>query len=128
MVEGAPLLREATRPAARTVSPAITNSWLGTAPVDNHGVRGFSAKCPLLCGARARIETAPTNKAILVRVPGRDYYGNKGVFAAMLVDMGTGRRWMTFGWAIGRDLGAEDAPDVWMPLPSPPPQRTETCD
>lgn len=64
------------------------------------------------------IETAPTNRAILIHLPGLDYYGNNGVYAGMLVDMGTGRRWMTFGWAIGRDVGIENLPDAWMPMPS----------
>ncbi len=66
------------------------------------------------------IESAPTNRAIMVHVPNTDYYGNDGVYAGMLVDMGTGRRWMTFGWAVGRDLGAENAPDAWAAMPFPP--------
>lgn len=66
------------------------------------------------------IEAAPTNRAILVHVPNTDYYGNDGVYAAMQVDMGTGKRWMTFGWAIGRDLGEENTPDGWMPIPAAP--------
>ncbi|WP_104662806.1 hypothetical protein [Ensifer adhaerens] len=64
------------------------------------------------------IETAPENASILIRIPGLDYYGNNGVYAGMLVNMGTGRRWMTFGHAIGRDLG--ELPDAWMPMPAPP--------
>jgi hypothetical protein len=67
-------------------------------------------------------DTAPTNKAILVHVPNADYYGNEGVYAAMLVDMGTGKHWMTFGWAIGRDLGPENTPDGWSAIPKPPVQ------
>lgn len=66
------------------------------------------------------IETAPTNRAILIHVPNTDYYGNDGVWEGMLVDMGTGRRWMTCGWAMGRNLGPENAPDMWMPLPPAP--------
>jgi hypothetical protein len=66
------------------------------------------------------IETAPTNTAILIHVPGFDYYENNGWCAGMLVDMGTGNRWHTFGWAVGRDLGPEDKPTHWMPLPAPP--------
>lgn len=65
-------------------------------------------------------EATPTNRAVLVHVPHLDYYGNNGVYAAMLVDMGTGRRWMTFGWAIGRNLGTENTPVAWQPLPEPP--------
>jgi hypothetical protein len=67
------------------------------------------------------IETAPTNKAILIHVPNLDYYGNDGVYAGMLVDMGTGRRWMTFGWAIGRDLGEENVPVAWREIPTASP-------
>ena len=63
------------------------------------------------------IETAPTNRAILIHVPNLDYYGNDGVYAGMLVDMGTGKRWMTFGWAIGRDLGSENMPVAWRSIP-----------
>lgn len=66
------------------------------------------------------IASAPTNKAILILVPNLDYYGNQGVYAGMLVDMGTGPRWMTSGWAIGRDLGSENKPTRWRPLPPPP--------
>ena len=65
------------------------------------------------------IETAPTNRAILIHLPDLDYYGNEGVYAGMLVDMGTGRRWMTFGWAVGRDVGNE-YPSAWRPIPAPP--------
>ena len=72
-----------------------------------------------LAGGWQPIETAPTNRAVLIRLPGLDYYGNDGVYAGMLVDMGTGKRWITFGWAIGRDVGS-DWPDVWQPLPAPP--------
>lgn len=75
------------------------------------------------------IETAPTNRAVLIHLPGLDYYGNDGVYAGMLVDMGTGKRWMTFGWAIGRDVGPENEPDAWMPMPLPaPPSRIDKED
>lgn len=66
------------------------------------------------------IETAPTNKAIQVYIPNLDYYGNEGVYAGMLVDMGTGRRWMTFAWAMGRDMVGETRPTRWRPLPAAP--------
>jgi hypothetical protein len=64
------------------------------------------------------IDSAPENVAILIHVPRLDYYGNNCVYAGMLVNMGTGRRWMTFGHAIGRDLGPDCMPDGWMPMPS----------
>lgn len=66
------------------------------------------------------IEEAPKNTAILIKLPNLDYYGNKSVYAGMLVDMGTGKRWMTFGYAIGRDIRPDDWPTAWMPLPAPP--------
>lgn len=71
------------------------------------------------CQGWQDISTAPENTSILVHIPHLDYYGNKGVYAAMLVNMGTGKRWMTFGHAIGRDLGRDDVPTEWMPMPSP---------
>ena len=67
-----------------------------------------------------KIETAPENRAILIHIPHLDYYGNNGVYAGMLVNMGTGIRWMTFGHAIGRDLGRDDLPDAWCEFPAAP--------
>lgn len=69
------------------------------------------------------ISTCPVNRAVLIHVPGLDYYGNDGVYAGMLVSMGTGERWMTFGWAIGRDIGPENEPDGWMPFPPAPQEK-----
>ncbi len=65
------------------------------------------------------IESAPTNASVLVFIPNADHYGH-GVYRAMQVDMGTGRRWMTSGLHIGRDCGAENQPTHWMPLPPEP--------
>jgi len=62
----------------------------------------------------------PTNRALQIYVPGDDYYRNNGTYHAMLVDMGTGRRWMTFGFAIGRDLPADHQPTHWQYVPEPP--------
>jgi hypothetical protein len=62
----------------------------------------------------------PTNQAVQVYVPGDSYYGNNGTYHAMLVDMGTGKRWMTFGWAIGRDLADYVQPTHWQHVPEPP--------
>lgn len=66
------------------------------------------------------IETAPINKAILINVRNAEYYQNGGTYAGMLVDMGTGKRWYTFGWAIGRDLGPENKVVGWQEMPAPP--------
>ncbi|KAB2709677.1 hypothetical protein [Brucella intermedia] len=71
------------------------------------------------------IESAPTNKAIQIFIPNADYYGNEGVYAGMLVDMGTGRRWMTFGWSVSRDTGPDMLPTHWRPLPSAPSEGAE---
>lgn len=65
------------------------------------------------------IETAPTNTSVLVFVPRAEHYG-PGIYRAILVDMGTGRRWMTTGCHVGRDLGPDSQPTHWMPLPAPP--------
>jgi hypothetical protein len=66
------------------------------------------------------IASAPKNSAVLIYMPNRDYYGNDGVYAGMHVDMGSGPRWMTFGWAIGRDVGPDNEPTHWRSLPTPP--------
>lgn len=65
------------------------------------------------------IETAPTNVSILVFIPDLDHYG-PGIYRAILVDMGTGRRWHATTVAMGRDLGPHDTPTHWRPLPTPP--------
>lgn len=65
------------------------------------------------------IESAPTNVSVLVFLPNWDHYG-PGIFRAIHVDMGTGKRWHTTGWSIGRDLPRDDQPTHWMPLPDPP--------
>jgi|GEM_PF-2348987 len=65
------------------------------------------------------IETAPTNASVLVFIPNAEHYGH-GVYRAMLVDMGTGRRWMTTGYAIGRDCPVDGKPTHWQPLPAAP--------
>ena len=65
------------------------------------------------------IESAPINESVLVYLPNWDHYG-PGIYRAMLVDMGTGRRWMTTAWASGRDLNADVQPTHWMSLPPRP--------
>lgn len=65
------------------------------------------------------IETAPVNESVLVYLPNWEYYGH-AVYKAMLVDMGTGRRWMTTAWGCGRDLSADVIPTHWTRLPEPP--------
>jgi len=65
------------------------------------------------------IHTAPTNDSVLVFIPNAEHYG-EGIYRAMQVDMGTGRRWMTTGCHIGRDCGPDNQPTHWMPLPASP--------
>ncbi|PJT18903.1 hypothetical protein CN884_22710 [Ochrobactrum sp. 30A/1000/2015] len=69
------------------------------------------------------IESAPKNKAIQIYIPNADYYGNDGIYAGILVDLGTGQRWATFGWAVARDLPPHMHPTHWRPLPSAPSQE-----
>nr|DAE48928.1 MAG TPA: Protein of unknown function (DUF551) [Caudoviricetes sp.] len=69
------------------------------------------------------IESAPKNKSIQIYIPNADYYGNDGVYAGILVDLGTGQRWATFGWAVARDLPPHMHPTHWRPLPSAPSQE-----
>ncbi|WP_247997029.1 hypothetical protein [Brucella tritici] len=66
------------------------------------------------------IESAPKNRAIQIFIPNADYYGNDGVYAGILVDLGTGQRWATFGWAVARDLPQHMHPTHWRHLPTPP--------
>lgn len=66
------------------------------------------------------MSAAPLNRALHIFVPGDDYYRNRGVYSGIHVNMGTGPRWMTFGWAIGRDLGPENQPTAWRYPPAPP--------
>lgn len=65
------------------------------------------------------IETAPTNASVLVFIPDLEHYG-PGIYRAILVDMGTGRRWHATTVAMGRDLGRDVQPTHWRPLPTPP--------
>lgn len=65
------------------------------------------------------IDTAPVNVSVLIFVPDWDHYG-PAIYRAILIDMGTGRRWNTTAWACGRDLGAACTPTHWMPLPEVP--------
>lgn len=66
------------------------------------------------------IDSAPINRAVLIKTNTPDYYGNSGIYEAILVDMGSGRRWHTFGYAVGRDLGGGWMPTHWKPLDAPP--------
>lgn len=65
------------------------------------------------------IETAPTNQSVLIYIPNAEHYGD-GIYRAILVDMGTGRRWMTIGLHVGRDICGGYEPTHWQPLPLPP--------
>jgi hypothetical protein len=81
-------------------------------PADGHGTGGAGWE---------DISSAPTNASVLVFIPNAEHYGH-GVYRAMLVDMGTGRRWMTTGCHVGRDCGPDNTPTHWMPLPPAPVQ------
>ena len=70
------------------------------------------------------ISEAPINESVLINVPHWDHYG-PGIFRAILVDMGNGQSWKTFGWAIGRELPSEMTPTHWRPLPTPPQDGSE---
>ncbi len=65
------------------------------------------------------IETAPTNISVLVYIPNAEHYG-EGIYRAILVDMGTGKRWHASTLHMGRDINPENRPTHWMPLPEPP--------
>jgi hypothetical protein len=65
-------------------------------------------------------ENTPKNESVLVWWPRREYYGSCA-YCAMLIDMGSGVRWMSYGVSIGRDV--HEDPTHWQPLPSPPTQE-----
>lgn len=65
------------------------------------------------------IGTEPYNQSVLVFIPNCEHYGH-GVYRAIHVDMGTGKRWMTTAGGMGRDCGPDNHPTHWMPLPKPP--------
>lgn len=131
------LIQQDTAPAEAVRGPCIPVTYCALATSTHVPVGSDEDHCDL-CGHPAQpaalatpaeagsgdgwrpIETAPVNKAILIHLPNTDYYGNDGVYAGMLVDMGTGKRWMTFGWAAGRDVGPDNEPDGWQPLPAAP--------
>lgn len=65
------------------------------------------------------IETAPVNVSVLAFIPSAKHYG-PGIYRALLVDMGTGKRWMVSELHMGRDCGPHQQPTHWMPLPPAP--------
>lgn len=65
------------------------------------------------------IAEAPTNTSIQIYLPLFEHYG-PGIYRAILVDVGTGRRWHVTTVAMGSDLHHTDWPKWWRPLPSPP--------
>lgn len=64
-------------------------------------------------------DTAPFNESVLVFVPNLEHYG-PGIYRAIRVNLGTGIRWMSTCWAMGRDFNADTQPTHWMPLPEVP--------
>ncbi|WP_424974217.1 hypothetical protein [Dinoroseobacter sp. S124A] len=74
------------------------------------------------------IETAPVNVSVQIWVPGLEDNGNAAL-RAILVDLGTGRRWHTTAYACGRDLPPDLQPTHWM-SPEPPettPEQLKAC-
>jgi hypothetical protein len=65
------------------------------------------------------IETCPENVSVLIYIPNAEHYG-PGIYRAIRVNMGTGKRWLTTAWSCGRDYTANPEPTHWMPLPKPP--------
>jgi hypothetical protein len=68
------------------------------------------------------IETAPTNESVLIFIPSARHYG-EAIYRALLVDMGSGKRWHTSALLVGRDVTPEYTPTHWRPLP-PAPEAT----
>jgi hypothetical protein len=77
----------------------------------------------LRAGGWLPIETAPTNESVLIYVPSARHYG-EGIYRAVLVDMGKGKRWHTSALLVGRDVTPEYTPTHWRPLP-PAPEGTK---
>ena len=73
------------------------------------------------------IDSAPENTSILVFLPRREHYG-PGIYRAILVNMGTGRRWHATTVGMGRDLDWAETPTHWQPLPAPPSDSTARGD
>jgi hypothetical protein len=69
-------------------------------------------------------DQTPTNRSVLIYIPNAEHYG-PGIYRAILVDMGTGRRWHTTGFAVGRDLTGDVTPTHWMHTPAPPTPTTK---
>lgn len=65
------------------------------------------------------IETVPTNKSVLIFIPNTEHYGD-GIWRAIRVDMGAGKRWHMASPSRGQDLHPAHCPTHWMPLPDPP--------
>lgn len=68
-------------------------------------------------------ENTPVNESVLIYLPGYEHYGPP-IYRAILVDMGTGRRWHVTALGMGRDLDPRDWPKWWQPLPAPPKDET----
>jgi len=68
------------------------------------------------------IETAPINVSVLVFIPNAEHYG-VGIYRAIHVDMGTGKRWHCTALHMGGDINPEYWPTHWMPLPEPPTEQ-----
>jgi hypothetical protein len=65
------------------------------------------------------IETCPENVSVLFFIPGAEHYGEP-IYRGIRVNMGTGERWHTSAFAMGRDVPHDYKPTHWIPLPAPP--------
>ena len=67
------------------------------------------------------IETAPTNKRVLIFIPKAEILGSAVYRAIKVVDLGaTESRWHVSALYGGIDIDPFYAPTHWMPLPEPP--------
>lgn len=79
-------------------------------------------RAAILAAAQAAwrpIEECPVNVSVEIWLPDFEHYG-PGIYRAILVDNGTGRRWHTTAWACGRDLDPMYWPKLFRLLPASP--------
>lgn len=111
---------DSTHPAGSYVM-VEAETWKGAVSIANDLPSREADRCREIADGLAwrPIESAPTNESVLIFVEHMEHYG-PGIYRAIQVDMGTGRRWMTTAAGCGRDLGQNGSPTHWRPLPAPP--------